>query len=321
MHNHFCVYWCRCCLLFFFPFALSKETLDTWAANFEDKEKRKGMNADEASIIELRRTVELQLTSEDFAEFCVANVTNPKLQFLFSQSHPLRSAYTQLLGSKQSCVLMNANDEGNHSIAKSRRAVVERARSFYNSWQAAIRCINADESDPRRGPHSAHNFSSVDDATLFFAQLWSLLHLSDVANNSWKVQLASLTDFLLRRLTKGSTIAAALAWEFDFQKHRLADPCTGTIHQSIHCADAFERTVKTFASALECCLCLISHARVLGNPAIRNLSNVFAFHIDAMVAFLRPHATRNALSRAHFSIHEWLQQLLDSWAAIQSMSE
>ncbi|KAG8347203.1 hypothetical protein ERJ75_001768100 [Trypanosoma vivax] len=133
----------------------------------------------------IKKVVQLQRSSANFAEYCVAHATDPKHKFLFDKKSNGRDLYVSMLANSQ-CNEAASEMTGYDSA--------RRARALWPSLCTAF-------STPRavRGPHMPHTFASLKELTKFVSMVEAAASRAALQNEvvQFMVQRLPMTETFL----------------------------------------------------------------------------------------------------------------------------
>ncbi|EKF30532.1 hypothetical protein MOQ_005656 [Trypanosoma cruzi marinkellei] len=235
----------------------------------------------------VERVVRMQLTSPDFAEYCVAHVTDPKHRFLFSRKddEAERRLYMRLLEERShqkraetSAVMASASTPGGITsfITHGGTAVLWMSLLDYFSFTSSV-----------HGPHMPHMFRTETDLSAFIDML--------DGTQREDISLEDVVQFMLRRLPMTEVFLYILCYMCDVCIHEVRKE---TRHRSGVClSNSIEGTSDDTRLQAAGTLLFIANMLLLQHDTlerpVRYLS-VFEFYMQRMVEALARTALKNS---------------------------
>ncbi|ESL06033.1 hypothetical protein TRSC58_06299 [Trypanosoma rangeli SC58] len=163
----------------------------------------------------VERVLRMQLTSPDFAEYCVAHVTDPKHRFLFTQDDDSaeRRLYVRLLGQlggQATAAKTTATGAPVPASGASYAAVHGRVSAL---WMSLLDYFSS--TSGVHGPHMPHMFRTETDLAAFLDML------DGVQRDSAAIEGA--VQFMLRRLPMTESFLYVLCYLCDERVHEARD--------------------------------------------------------------------------------------------------
>ncbi|EAO00072.1 hypothetical protein C3747_78g127 [Trypanosoma cruzi] len=236
----------------------------------------------------VERVVRMQLTSPDFAEYCVAHVTDPKHRFLFSRNEDEaeRRLYVRLLEGRghqkraeTPAVVAPASAPGRTSslMTHGGTAVLWMSLLDYFSSTPGV-----------RGPHMPHMFRTEADLAAF-------VDILDGAQRE-HVSLEDVVQFMLRRLPMTEVFLYVLCYMCDVRVHEVRRETrrrsSGACVTDSADGASDDKTLQAAGTLLFIANMLLLQHDALERP-LRYLS-VFEFYMQRMVEALAGTVPKNS---------------------------